>query len=144
MKKIIPVISLSFLVLPFILTANANGGEWISLVENDRGSFFYDKTSISKTSDGMIIVDWKSIFSVDAAKAAGEFSPDLKGVSFVLYHNLINCRERTYESKRMQYYNKKGKLIYDSKTDESKYEPIGLRPIPPDTPIERLADIVCK
>ena len=92
----------------------------------------------------MIIVDWKSVFSIAAAKEAGEFSPDLKGASFVLYHNLINCRKRTYESKRMQYYNKEGKLIYDSKTDESKYEPIGFRPIPANTAIERLADIVCK
>jgi hypothetical protein len=92
----------------------------------------------------MIIVDWKSIFSADAAKEFEEFSPTLKGVSFVLYHDLINCHKRTYESKGVQYYNKEVKLIYDSKTNESKYKPIGIRPIPHDTPIERLADIVCK
>jgi hypothetical protein len=144
MKKISSVISLSFLVLFFVLAVNAHSGEWILLGENDRGSFLYDKTAISKANDRMVIVDWKSIFSIAAANEAGEFAPTLKGVSFILYRDLINCRERIYESKGVQYYNKEGKLIYDSKTNESKYKPIGFRPIPPDTPIERLADIVCK
>ena len=38
----------------------------------------------------------------------------------------------------------KGKLLYDTKKDEAKYRPIGSQQIPPDTAIERLADIVCK
>jgi len=144
MKKISSVISLSFLFFFLVLTANAHSGEWILLGENDTGSFLYDKTSVSKTNDGLIIVDWKLILSTAAAKEAAEALPELNGVLFELYNDSINCRKRTYESKRVQYYNKKGKLIGDSKTNESKYEPIGFRAIPPDTPIERLAGIVCK
>jgi len=54
----------------FILTANAHCAEWISLGENSVGHFFYDKTSISKTDNGMIIIDWTQIVSIDAAKSA--------------------------------------------------------------------------
>ena len=61
MKKISSVISLLLLVLPFILTASAHSAEWIFLGENGRGSFLYDKASISKTNDGMVAVDMKVI-----------------------------------------------------------------------------------
>lgn len=117
--------------------------EWINLGQNKFGMFLYDKTSITRPDNGMIKVDWKTIFSTDAAKAAADILPKMKGVSFVIYNDMINCLERTYKSERMRYYNKKGNLLSDSINNDPKYG-IGFRPIPPETAIQRLAEIICK
>jgi len=128
----------------FFFNENVYCADWRPLAENEMGEFLYDATSISSTGEGMIAVDWKTILSINAAKAAEEVTPHLKGVSFVLYHDTINCDKMVYEITTIQYYNVNGKLITSSRADESKYKPIGFRPIPPDTVIGYLADNVCK
>jgi hypothetical protein len=143
MKKIGSVISLLFPVLLFVLAVNAHGGEWILFGENGRGSFLYDKASISKTNNGMVAVDMKVIESSVSTEEFAVRIP-LKGVSVTLYRDVINCRTRFYECKRIRYYDRNGKLLADTETDEAADTPPKLRPIPLGTQIESLANIVCK
>lgn len=128
----------------FIFVANAHCDDWIILEENHVGEFVYDETSISMMENGMVAVCLMVFMSTDMSHIAAEVSPDLKGSSYILLHNVIDCRERTYEITRDIYYDKKGKLLYDSEIDESEYDPMGLCPIPPNTPIQKLADTVCR
>jgi hypothetical protein len=127
----------------FILTVTAQCEEWITLGENHVGKFLYDKNSISITENGVVAMDMKVIMSTAGSEDLA-VKTHLKGVSVTLYHDEINCRTRVYECKRIRYYDRKGKLLVDTDTDETADSPTGIRTIPYDTPIERLADIVCE
>ncbi len=135
---------LSLIVCCLLLSSfNAQCDEWINLGENHVGKLLYDKTSISITDNGMVAVDMKIIMSTAGSEELAFVIP-LKDISVTIYHDVINCRTRVYECKRIRYYDRKGKLLADTDTDEAKSPPPGIRAIPYDTPIERLADIVCK
>jgi len=127
----------------FMLTVNAQCEEWITLGENKTGQFFYDRTSISRIKSGVVAVDMTVITSTAGSKELAVGIP-LKGVSVTRFHDVIDCRSRFYECQRIRYYDRKGKLLADTETDKAESPPPGFRAIPYDTPIERLADIVCK
>jgi len=109
------------------------------------GAFFYDHNSIFINKSGLIVVNMKNTFSPDSIESIGNTLPHLKGASFMIMQNEIDCLTGVYQMRWIRYYNKNGKMIYDSeKVDRTKYRLIGFRPIPPDTQIESLAAIVCK
>ena len=91
----------------------------------------------------MVAVDMKIIESTAASEELAIRIP-LEGVSVARFHDVIDCRAWVYECQRVRYYDRKGKLLADTETDETADSPPGIRAIPNDTQIERLADIVCK
>jgi len=145
MNKEIKIFQILLVTLLFTFyVPNAQGEEWIKIGENELAVFLYDKSSISIGEDGMALVKDKQIFSPDTSKALEDALPDLKGVSFSVNQNRIDCYKKVYEGTSVKYFDKKGQMLYDSETTKGNYRPIGFRPIPSDTPIGRIAEIVCK
>ena len=145
MKKVILIPQCLFLLfICFGLSANVQCEEWIRLGSNEMGPFLYDKDSVSKDEKGMISVTQKNVFSGQTARAMEDALPGLKGVSFTISYDVIDCEKRIYEGKRILYYDKFGNIIYDTEPNKEKYRPIGFRPIPVDSSIGRVADIVCQ
>jgi len=142
MKKNI-LIPILLLLICLGLSANALCEDWLGYGSNDIGLFLYDKDSVSKDEKGMISVTQKNLFTRETARALEDALPDLKGVSFTISNDIIDCEKGIYEIKRMLYYDKHGNILHDTEPDKEKYNPIGFRPIPVDSMIGRVADIVC-
>ena len=140
-KNILILIFLLYIYLG--LSANARCEDWIGYGSNDVGLFLYDKDSLSKDEKGMISVTQKNLFTRETARAMEDALPDLKGVSFMISYDMIDCQKGIYEIKRILYYDKHGNILHDTEPDKKKYNPIGFRPIPVGSMIGRVAEIVC-
>jgi hypothetical protein len=126
------------------LSASTQSEEWRSLGENNMGQFLYDHNSIFNNESGLIVVNMKNILLPDLTESIEDALPHLKGASFMIMQDEIDCLTRIYQIRWIRYYDQNGKMIHDKELDRTKYRQIGFRPIPPDTPIERLAASVCK
>jgi hypothetical protein len=132
------------LLLCFVSPENGQSAEWIKLGENELGVFLYDTSSISTDENGMLRVKQKQIYTRNTSKALGDAMSDIKGVSFSISHDRIDCNKKVYELERIIYFDKKGKILHDSESAKGNYRAIGFRPIPPGTPIGRITTMVCK
>jgi hypothetical protein len=141
---VIPKYIIFLLFICLGLSANARCEDWIGYGSHHVGLFLYDKDSVSKDEKGMISVTQKNLLTSETARAMQDALPDLKGVSFMISYDTIDCERRIYECKRTLYYDKLGNIIYDTEPNKEKYRTIGFRPIPVDSPVGRVADIVCK
>jgi len=120
------------------------GEDWTLLDQNESGKHYYDRESIRKNNQDHILVRMLEFPDPEIIRAAEELLPYIKGFSHMINEIEIDCQRRVYLLKRACYLNKEARLIYDSRDKEAKFKPIVFRPIPRDTVIDKLSQIVCQ
>ena len=139
MKTLILLIG-CFLSL-FSCSLNNGKEDWQKLGENAVGIHLYDRSSIKPVKPGVVKVWSKIIYSQRAAEQAAKAIPDAAGLYQQVSLDVIDCKDNQYIMSRAIFYDKHGKVLRDTGEDKKG---LGYRPIPEDTPIERLAEAVCK
>lgn len=134
-----------FLLLMILIVlfscSRSNGTEnWQKLGENAVGIHLYDRSSIKSVKPGVVKVWPKLIYSQRAAEQAAKVTPDAARIHQQVDLDVIDCKNNDYLVSRIIFYDKDGKVLHDTGGDKG----LGYRPIPENTPIERLAEAVCK
>jgi hypothetical protein len=119
-------------------------GKWKKYGQNDVGTFYFDKSSIVKTGFKEVLVWDYLVLSPEHAEAIGEAIPELSGIVTMLNQVKIDCQGNRYSQMRIIQYNKERNAVYDSERDGKDLSPVANRPMPEDSAIERLSQIVCR
>jgi hypothetical protein len=132
-------------VICLIILALAQAGaaaEWARLGETKWGAVHYDKSSV-KRGERFVTVSSKQMLNPEVAAAMAEALPNLAGVAYAITQDAIDCEKRSYKQNSVVYYDGNDRVIHDTARTKGQYKEIGPRPIPPDTPIDWLAETVC-
>jgi len=116
--------------------------DWVELGETTWGMVCFDRSSIKRVGP-LVCVSSKQIFRPEAAAALGKTLPHLAGVAYSVSQDVIDCGKGHYEQMTIVFYGGDHRVLHDTANDRGKYRDIGPRPIPPDTPIGWLAEVVC-
>jgi hypothetical protein len=142
LRKTLLIAGTLFVIL-VISNQTSRGEDWTFLDENEAGVHFYDQASITKTSQGNLLVRISQFPVPDLIETLEELLPNTKGFSYMVSEDEIDCQHRVYKIRRIIYLNKNNQIIHDSAKEEKKYRPMDFRPIPKGTVIYRLTDIIC-
>lgn len=144
-KKMIILVSIFLCIVGagIVLSQKERPEEWVKVGENDTGVLFYDKGSIKRDGKGEVTVRTKHVFSPDMCVSLASALPELKMASHYASLEKVNCRKWEYNQVEILFKDPHGRVLNNPNKAKGNARPIGYRPIPPDTFIERLAREVC-
>jgi hypothetical protein len=85
----------------------------------------------------------KQVLNPEVAAALVEALPAVAGVAYMVSYDTIDCEKGMYKQNSVVYYDGNARVIHDTARTKGQYKEIGPRTIPPDTPIDWLAETVC-
>lgn len=132
-----------------VFCAPAEGADWILYAEtDDGGKEYYDKLSVSQTSQDSVKVSTKLILSkdqkqrvIEAGEKDGHPIGDPEKLSYLQSLYLINCVRKQFQVLSIAHYDVGGILLRsDDRPEEIRFE---WEKIPPKTVVDHLHNAVC-
>ncbi len=146
-KMMILVFALACIVgvsIALFWNSKSKSEEWVELGENFTGVLLYDKGSVRRYGNGEVTVRTKHIFSPEMCRTLAESSEGLVRASHYASLDKINCRKWEYEQVKIVFKDFYGKKIDWPGSKKDRPGQADYRPIPPNTLIGRLAEVVCE
>ena len=133
-------ITLTVISLIFFWYAEVRGENWKYYGENNYHVGYYDAESIIRTSEGIVIVREKDIFTekgvMEAVEKLGE---KYKTLSYAIMLNEVHCIDGRIRPLSSAFYSQDGRVLssFDSQATDWGY-------IVPETRSEALYEILCR
>jgi len=134
------IVTLEVISLIFFWYTEVRGEDWKYYGENNYHVGYYDAESIIRTSEGIVIVREKDIFTEKGVmEAVGKLGEKYKALSYAILLDEVHCVDGRIRPLSSAFYSKGGKVLssFDSQATDWGY-------ILPETRGETLYEIICK
>jgi hypothetical protein len=133
-------ITLTVISIIFFCYMEVWGGDWRYYGENNYRVGYYDAGSITRTSEGIVRVSEKDVFTEKGViEAVGKLGEKYKTLSYVIMLDEVHCADGRIRPLSSAFYSKDGKVL-----SSFDYQATDWGFIVPESRGEALYEILCK